>query len=126
MGRLENKTAVVTGGGSGIGRAIARRFAEEGARVIIAGRTEATLKETAAADGKEGLKCLRSPRALRELIPRVLRVRNVRASTSRARLAHTGAHEPRAARIPGASDKTKDAPCGASCSFNGKPASEGR
>lgn len=32
----------------------------------------------------------------------------------------------RAARIPGASDKTKDAPCGASCSFNGKPASEGR
>lgn len=67
MGRLENKTAVVTGGGSGIGRAIARRFAEEGARVIIVGRTEATLKETAEADGKEGLKCLRSPRVLREL-----------------------------------------------------------
>ncbi|HIU21889.1 MAG TPA: SDR family NAD(P)-dependent oxidoreductase [Candidatus Limadaptatus stercorigallinarum] len=64
---MENKTAVVTGGGSGIGRAIARRFAEEGARVIIVGRTEATLKETAAADGEEGLKCLRSPRVLREL-----------------------------------------------------------
>ena len=63
---------------------------------------------------------------MRELIPRVLRVRNVRASTSRARIAHTRAHEPRAVRIPGASDKTKDAPCGASCSFNGKPASEGR
>lgn len=93
MGRLENKTAVVTGGGSGIGIAIARRFAEEGARVIIVGRTEATLKETAAADGEEGLKCLRSPRALRELIPRVLRVRNVRASTPRARIAHTGAHD---------------------------------
>lgn len=93
MGRLENKTAVVTGGGSGIGRAIARRFAEEGARVIIVGRTEATLKETAAADGKEGLKCLRSPRALRELIPRVLRMRNVRASTSRAHIAHTRAHD---------------------------------
>lgn len=90
MGRLENKTAVVTGGGSGIGRAIARRFAEEGARVIIVGRTEATLKETAAADGKEGLKCLRSPRVLRELY--LVRVRNVRASTPRARIAHTGAH----------------------------------
>ena len=97
---MENKTAVVMGGGSGIGRAIARRFAEEGARVIIVGRTEATLKETAAADGEEGLKCLRSPRALRELIPRVLRVRNVRASTSRACIAlYGGAQAARGAHI---------------------------
>jgi NAD(P)-dependent dehydrogenase (short-subunit alcohol dehydrogenase family) len=34
--QLENKTAIVTGAGSGIGRAIAGRFAEEGARVVIA------------------------------------------------------------------------------------------
>jgi 3-oxoacyl-[acyl-carrier protein] reductase len=33
--RLENKTAVVTGAGRGIGRAIAMRLAEEGARVIV-------------------------------------------------------------------------------------------
>ena len=34
--RLENKTAIVTGGGSGFGAGIARRFAAEGARVMVA------------------------------------------------------------------------------------------
>ncbi|MGI9395173.1 MAG: SDR family NAD(P)-dependent oxidoreductase, partial [Boseongicola sp.] len=34
--RLNGKTAIITGGSSGLGRAIARRFAVEGARVVIA------------------------------------------------------------------------------------------
>jgi NAD(P)-dependent dehydrogenase (short-subunit alcohol dehydrogenase family) len=44
--RLENKVALITGGGSGIGEAAAVLFAREGARVAILGRTEEKLEET--------------------------------------------------------------------------------
>jgi NAD(P)-dependent dehydrogenase (short-subunit alcohol dehydrogenase family) len=44
---LAGKSALVTGGGRGIGAAIARALTTAGARVALVGRTEATLKETA-------------------------------------------------------------------------------
>ena len=47
--RLKNKTAIVTGGGSGIGEAIALRFAQEGARVAITGRRKEALERVAKA-----------------------------------------------------------------------------
>jgi NAD(P)-dependent dehydrogenase (short-subunit alcohol dehydrogenase family) len=48
---LAGKTALITGGGRGIGRAIAERLASEGARVIVTGRTESEINETAEALG---------------------------------------------------------------------------
>ncbi|MDX3663584.1 3-oxoacyl-ACP reductase [Streptomyces sp. ID05-26A] len=51
--RLEGRVAVVTGGGSGIGLATARRFADEGAKVVIADLDPASGK--AAADEVGGL-----------------------------------------------------------------------
>jgi 3-oxoacyl-[acyl-carrier protein] reductase len=50
--KLKERIALITGGGSGIGAAIARRFAGEGAQVVIAGRTEHALRDTSASIGE--------------------------------------------------------------------------
>jgi NAD(P)-dependent dehydrogenase (short-subunit alcohol dehydrogenase family) len=52
--RLAGKAALVTGGGQGVGRGIALALAAEGAAVVVTGRTEATLKETAAQIAERG------------------------------------------------------------------------
>ena len=62
MGDVEGKTAVITGGASGIGRALAERFAGEGARLVLADIEAAALDETVAqlaAGGAEilGVRC---------------------------------------------------------------------
>src|SRR3954469_1920191 len=46
MGRLEGKSVIITGAGSGIGRAAAKLFAKEGARLIVVDRAE-SVNETA-------------------------------------------------------------------------------
>ena len=53
--KLEGKTALVTGGGRGIGQAIARKFADEGARVAVADIDKETARRTAAELPTEGL-----------------------------------------------------------------------
>ena len=43
---LEGRTAIVAGAGSGVGRAVARRFAEAGARLMLADTDDSGLEET--------------------------------------------------------------------------------
>ena len=54
-GILTNKVAVITGGSSGIGLGIAKRFAEEGAKVAITGRNQATIDKALKEIGSNGL-----------------------------------------------------------------------
>jgi NAD(P)-dependent dehydrogenase (short-subunit alcohol dehydrogenase family) len=55
MGNLNGKTAVITGGNSGIGYAAARKFKDLGASVIITGRNQAAVQQAASELGVTGL-----------------------------------------------------------------------
>lgn len=53
--KMNDKVAIITGGSSGIGLAIAKRFAQEGARVAITGRNQKTIDQAIAEIGPNGL-----------------------------------------------------------------------
>jgi NAD(P)-dependent dehydrogenase (short-subunit alcohol dehydrogenase family) len=54
MGTLDGKVAIVAGGGTGIGRAVSRLFAQEGARVAVFGRRSEPLREVTEAIAADG------------------------------------------------------------------------
>ena len=55
MGKLDDKIAIVTGAGQGIGRAIAEKLAAEGATVVVTDLNETTAKEVAGGIGGDAL-----------------------------------------------------------------------
>jgi NAD(P)-dependent dehydrogenase (short-subunit alcohol dehydrogenase family) len=56
--KLDGKVAIITGAGRGLGRAMAVRFAQAGADVVVAARTLSELEQTAAQVQPTGRKCL--------------------------------------------------------------------
>lgn len=63
--QLKDKVAIITGGGRGIGRAIAIAYAAEGARIVIAARSTEQLDEVAAEITEQGEEILTVPTDLR-------------------------------------------------------------
>ncbi|MBV9586612.1 MAG: SDR family NAD(P)-dependent oxidoreductase, partial [Alphaproteobacteria bacterium] len=61
MGRLDGKAAIVTGAGSGIGRASTFLFAQEGAQVLAVDRDEAGLEQTIKEVNDAGLQVFSRP-----------------------------------------------------------------
>jgi 3-oxoacyl-[acyl-carrier protein] reductase len=55
---IQNKTALVLGGGGGLGRAIARALASEGASIAVAGLHRESIETTAAACSTQGVQCM--------------------------------------------------------------------
>lgn len=55
---MKDKVVIITGGSSGIGRALAARFGEEGSKVVITGRRKEQLEDTAASLKEKGIEVL--------------------------------------------------------------------
>ena len=102
---LGGKTAIVTGASSGIGGAIARALAAEGAEVYAAGRTETSLKglvdEIRKADGKAHAAVIdvRDPVSINGLVDRAVKETGRTVSFSKSREGESASPPMRASNL---------------------------
>ena len=89
---LAEKTAIITGGGSGIGKAIALTFAESGAHVHILDADQKAIDETTANDGFiEGHLCdVSNQQQMTEVINQIASVKGIDIMVNNAGIAHIG------------------------------------
>jgi len=96
MNRFENKTALVTGGGSGIGRSICLRLAGEGAHVLVfdldAESAESTVHDIQEAGGKAtAFACdVADHNGVEEIVSGILATSNIDVLVNNAGIAHVG------------------------------------
>ena len=64
---LESKTIIITGGGTGLGKSMARRFGELGANIVISGRRKEVLEETAEEFTQKGIDVITCPGDVRKI-----------------------------------------------------------
>ena len=66
-GLLKDQTIIVTGGGTGLGKSMSRRFGELGANIVISGRRAEVLDETAQEFSEQGINVLTCPGDVRKI-----------------------------------------------------------
>src|ERR1700685_1549416 len=93
MGKLKGKVAVITGGATGIGRAAAKRFIEEGAFVFIFGRRQAEL-DAALADLGPNARAVKGSVAERAALDRLYAAAKAQRGTLDIVFANAGAGSP--------------------------------
>jgi short-subunit dehydrogenase len=84
-GEIRDATVVITGASSGIGRAAARAFAEQGARVVVAARREAVLQDVVVECERAGAQALAVPTDVTDAAA-VARLARVASETSGGRI----------------------------------------
>jgi NAD(P)-dependent dehydrogenase (short-subunit alcohol dehydrogenase family) len=117
MGRLEGKTAVITGANSGIGLASAKRFVAEGAFVYIIGRRQEELDKAAIGTGVLAVQggCLASGRPRSAVLKSPVRSRAHRRTIRQRRLRRTGALGQDHGIVLSPQNRPSDAGAGNSC-----------